>query len=912
MTSTTVHKGPPGRTLARSLAAATSALLIAGLLSVGAPATPAAAATEMFADFPGALAPTIIAANGITEPVTITIRDRDNSGVWSLPGNLPEIRNHVSIVGPGSGKLTIDMAGKNGFFARGAGGTIDFAISGLSLTNPNSYAVAALDTNLTVADLIVRNAPTFGIAVESTGYKTVNISDSHFLDSRYGILVDLGNAGPRKPKALLDNVTVQGNVSGLRLSAAGNSEITLANSDVYQNTYSGIEASVKDAGVIIVNDSIIEDNKGGGLEIWGDETAGAYSGFVEIRRSAVVDNGATTTASGGIRVAGKPEGLHVMVDRTSVYGNKADNGGGIFMKPGLNSSLDLRHSTVSGNKAQGLASGLYAEGTPSKKVGVFISHSTIAHNGTTNQPGAWLQHSSGSIDHTILSDNGNSANGDLFANGSDLQVRHSLVQLSSGTAKGLVDASTTNISGRSAALGPLQQNGGAIYLKTHLPTVSSPALEAGDKAIKAENTVDFDQRGTGFPRVVGVIDIGAVEAAARNVASKDVTISGTAQVGQTLTANTAAWTPAPVTLAYQWLRDGAVISGATGKTYTLVTADSGKKLSVKVTGTKQHYTTATKTSAAVTVKAAPVNPKDPVKVNRIGGDDRYETAINISKAGFPAAKPNVPVVFVATGADYPDALSAAAAAVKLGGPLLLTPSKSLPKAVEAEIKRLNPAQIVVVGGTGAVSNTVFNSLKKLKNTVRVGGTDRFDTSRKVTAFAFKTADTAYIATGMNYPDALSASAAGAAAGGPVILVNGAAKALDAPTKATLKTLKLKRTFTAGGSAVVSNGIHNGLKAYGTTKRFAGDDRFDTSRLIGVDAFPSAKQVFLATGMQFPDALAGAALAGAKGGPLFTSMPTCIPKQTAAVVKGKSVTQVTLFGGTGALSNNVFNLNACTK
>ncbi|WP_087011666.1 S-layer homology domain-containing protein [Leucobacter sp. 7(1)] len=87
------------------------------------------------------------------------------------------------------------------------------------------------------------------------------------------------------------------------------------------------------------------------------------------------------------------------------------------------------------------------------------------------------------------------------------------------------------------------------------------------------------------------------------------TITGTAKVGQTLTAVPGAWGPAPVTLATQWLRDGTAITGATGTTYQSTTADTGKKLSVKVTGTKTGYTTASKTSAATAAvaEADPLN-----------------------------------------------------------------------------------------------------------------------------------------------------------------------------------------------------------------------------------------------------------------------------------------------------------------
>lgn len=83
-----------------------------------------------------------------------------------------------------------------------------------------------------------------------------------------------------------------------------------------------------------------------------------------------------------------------------------------------------------------------------------------------------------------------------------------------------------------------------------------------------------------------------------------VALSGTRTVGSTLTASPGTWGPSPVTLRYQWLRDGASISGATAKTYKLVSADAGHEVSVRVTGSKSGYTSASRTSGTVDVKWA--------------------------------------------------------------------------------------------------------------------------------------------------------------------------------------------------------------------------------------------------------------------------------------------------------------------
>jgi hypothetical protein len=70
-------------------------------------------------------------------------------------------------------------------------------------------------------------------------------------------------------------------------------------------------------------------------------------------------------------------------------------------------------------------------------------------------------------------------------------------------------------------------------------------------------------------------------------------------VGNTLTAVTGSWAPAPVTLAIQWYRDGKKIAGATTNSYLVTTSDRGANLSVVVTGSKPGFTAQTETSGAL-------------------------------------------------------------------------------------------------------------------------------------------------------------------------------------------------------------------------------------------------------------------------------------------------------------------------
>ncbi|WP_291052584.1 cell wall-binding repeat-containing protein [Herbiconiux sp.] len=299
------------------------------------------------------------------------------------------------------------------------------------------------------------------------------------------------------------------------------------------------------------------------------------------------------------------------------------------------------------------------------------------------------------------------------------------------------------------------------------------------------------------------------------------------------------------------------------------------------------------------------------KTTRVSGADRYAVAVSVSKKTFPNG---APTVYVATGETYPDALSAGAAAVTQGGPLLMTPKNTLPAEVKAEIQRLKPANIVVVGGPNSVSPAVFDALKKLQSkTTRVDGADRFAVSRELALDVFGDggADVVYIATGLNFPDALGASGAAGFQGGPVLLVNGQAGTLDAATKTALDTLDPGKIVIAGGPASVSTGIENALKAYGPVQRLGGADRYEASVAINLNAYTSSDEAFLVTGSTFPDALSGSAWAGHLGAPLYVSRPDCVPQVTLDALHKQGVKKLILIGGPNSLSADVLALKPCS-
>ncbi|MGM7697381.1 cell wall-binding repeat-containing protein [Microbacterium sp. A84] len=299
-------------------------------------------------------------------------------------------------------------------------------------------------------------------------------------------------------------------------------------------------------------------------------------------------------------------------------------------------------------------------------------------------------------------------------------------------------------------------------------------------------------------------------------------------------------------------------------------------------------------------------------VTRLAGDSRYETALAISQR-YTAG---VPAVFVATGSNFPDALSAAAAASLVGGPLLLTPSDSLPKNVREEIQRLKPMQIYIIGGPGAVSGAVFNALKPLASkTTRLGGADRYETARTIIKNVFTSSGTALIATGRTFPDALAATGAAGVLNAPVVLVDGVASKIPDATVKLLRSLGVRSITIAGGPGAVSTGVESHAKALGfTVQRLGGASRYDTAAAINNAYFPagSSSTMFLATGTNFPDALAGAALAGNLGAPVYVTQATCAPKPIRESVSRLGASRTVVLGGTSVVSDASARNTECAQ
>ncbi|MFE5670824.1 N,N-dimethylformamidase beta subunit family domain-containing protein [Agromyces sp. NPDC056523] len=192
---------------------------------------------------------------------------------------------------------------------------------------------------------------------------------------------------------------------------------------------------------------------------------------------------------------------------------------------------------------------------------------------------------------------------------------------------------------------------------------------------------------------------------------------------------------------------------------------------------------------------------------RASGTDRYATAANISTRAF---SPGVPVAYVATAADFPDALAASAAAAQLGGPVLLTAQTALPPSTRSELDRLNPQRVVVVGSAGVISEAVRTAIAAYSpQVVRLGGADRYDTAAAIAhdLAAAGAVNVAAVATGLNFPDGLAAGPVVAAEGG-VLLITGAT--LTPGVAEEIVRGDPDTVMLAGSEAVISASVANAI------------------------------------------------------------------------------------------------------
>lgn len=307
-----------------------------------------------------------------------------------------------------------------------------------------------------------------------------------------------------------------------------------------------------------------------------------------------------------------------------------------------------------------------------------------------------------------------------------------------------------------------------------------------------------------------------------------------------------------------------------------------------------------KTSCSITVNSLLLNG---ITTTRLGGSDRYETSASISQSGWAGASS---YVVLATGNNYPDALSAAPLAKKYSAPILLTDKDSISESTLSQIKRLNASYVFILGGTGVISKAIESQLTTMGiTTERLGGNDRFETSIKIAEKLNCVSGEIMVANGYAWEESLSASSIAAIKGIPIILTNNTA--LPSSVKTFINKNTFTKTYILGDTDLISNSVAN---MFPNKERIVGSDQYERNiniiRKFGSEL--SSSNICIATAKDFADALSGSALATKFSSAILLVDDKNLKAVTTQYISEKlsSISNLYIFGQQGAVSDSAIS------
>ena len=298
------------------------------------------------------------------------------------------------------------------------------------------------------------------------------------------------------------------------------------------------------------------------------------------------------------------------------------------------------------------------------------------------------------------------------------------------------------------------------------------------------------------------------------------------------------------------------------------------------------------------------NPTNP-DTGRIGGKDRIDTAIKISKDNYDKAK----TVIVVRHDLFPDSMTASVLAKLKDAPILLNPTDKLDSRVGDEIKRLGAEEVIIVGGQNSVYEKVREDLKAYdadKNVERISGVDRYGTSemvaKRVTGITGKK-HTGVVASGQVFPDALSVGTFASREGYPILLVK--KDSVPSQVERAIKDLEINKTYIAGGTNTISKSTETKLPS--VLERMAGKDRYETSVAIAKSKFGASKEAYVASGIEFADALVISPISGKYNRPtLLVSNKVNSNQLVRDYVKGSNINKLIAIGGERYVPSSVID------
>lgn len=280
------------------------------------------------------------------------------------------------------------------------------------------------------------------------------------------------------------------------------------------------------------------------------------------------------------------------------------------------------------------------------------------------------------------------------------------------------------------------------------------------------------------------------------------------------------------------------------------------------------------------------------------GDNRYETAVDVSRNHFDSAE----TVILASGEVFADATAAASLSDLYDAPILLTRKSALSDNVKAEITRLGAKNVIVLGKENAISEEVVDALKGLK-VERIGGANRNQTAALIADKVLSSTKSkkAILVGGANarFADALSSGLPSFKEKAPILFTRG--DDIDASTKEFLKDKGIETVYIVGGTAAVSGKAETTVKS--TVKavdRIGGDNRYETSLKVANQFAPNSKEIIIASGEDFADALVSSAILNKKEAPIILTNKGNTRDEVNKAIRRSTIERINVIGGPSAV------------
>ncbi len=273
---------------------------------------------------------------------------------------------------------------------------------------------------------------------------------------------------------------------------------------------------------------------------------------------------------------------------------------------------------------------------------------------------------------------------------------------------------------------------------------------------------------------------------------------------------------------------------------------------------------------------------------------------------------SAPVLVIANGTSVATAGPAAAAAAALHASLLLTPAASLPTAVAAEVARLAPSDIVIVGPPSLVSDAVRAQLALVQPDVtRVTGVDRFAIAEALARRAFTTgASRVDIVVGDGSANTLAAAALAAHDSAPLVFVRATDTAPSAALASLISDLGATSATVVGLPSTVSAAFAQSLTTAGlTVDRVAGANRFDTSYAVAA-RYGTVTSAVIVSQSDVASGVALVAFAASISAPIMVANEYCVRAELQAALNASGATSIVLGGSDRLLRGLVASLTPC--